>query len=124
MFTAPSLWTEEYLTQAAEACAEQSLQQLVKRLQIILYLSHKNPETNLKLLELQQLLSAWLHSRKGQDTMDRVCVPNERKNYSFLICIINCVQIVSQFCILVSDIWKTSTIVLFHFIVNTTFSYN
>lgn len=74
-----SLWTEEYLTQAAETCAEQSLQQLVKRLQIILYLSNRSPETNHKLLQLQQLLSTWLHSRKGQDTMDKVCVHNEEK---------------------------------------------
>ncbi|TWW60251.1 hypothetical protein D4764_05G0003410, partial [Takifugu flavidus] len=62
----------EYLTQAAEACAQQHLQQLLKRLQIILLLSNKNPETNFKLLELQHQLSTWLHSRKGQDATARV----------------------------------------------------
>lgn len=77
MFTA--LCTKEYLTKAAEACAEQSLEQLVKRLQIILYLSHKNQESDLKLLELQQVLAAWLHSRKGQSTMEKVSVHNKRK---------------------------------------------
>ncbi|XP_056889972.1 protein shortage in chiasmata 1 ortholog isoform X2 [Takifugu flavidus] len=64
----------EYLTQAAEACAQQHLQQLLKRLQIILLLSNKNPETNFKLLELQHQLSTWLHSRKGQDATARVIV--------------------------------------------------
>uniref|UniRef100_A0A8P4GRS3 Protein shortage in chiasmata 1 ortholog n=1 Tax=Dicentrarchus labrax TaxID=13489 RepID=A0A8P4GRS3_DICLA len=64
----------EYLTKASEACAEQSLRQLVKRLQIILYLRDKNQESNLKLLELQQLLAAWLRSRKGQNTMEKILV--------------------------------------------------
>ncbi|XP_044051343.1 protein shortage in chiasmata 1 ortholog [Siniperca chuatsi] len=64
----------EYLTKAAEACAEQSLEQLVKRLQIILYLSQKNQESDLKLLELQQLLAARLHSRKGQNDVEKILV--------------------------------------------------
>ncbi|XP_056233081.1 protein shortage in chiasmata 1 ortholog isoform X2 [Seriola aureovittata] len=64
----------EYLTKAAEVCAEQSLEQLVKRLKIILFLSHKNQESNLKLHELQQLLAAWLHSKKGQKNMEKVLV--------------------------------------------------
>ncbi|XP_028269790.1 protein shortage in chiasmata 1 ortholog [Parambassis ranga] len=60
----------EYLTKAAEA--DQSLGQLLKRLQIILYLSEKNQESNFKLLELQQLLTEWLHNRKGQETVERI----------------------------------------------------
>ncbi|XP_065818117.1 protein shortage in chiasmata 1 ortholog [Labrus bergylta] len=64
----------DYLTQAAEACAEQRLQQLVKRLQIILYLSHKNQEPDLKLLELQQLLAEWQQGRKGQKSTDKLLV--------------------------------------------------
>uniref|UniRef100_A0A3B4VK97 Shortage in chiasmata 1 n=1 Tax=Seriola dumerili TaxID=41447 RepID=A0A3B4VK97_SERDU len=64
----------EYLTKAAEVCAEQSLEQLVKRLKIILFLGHKNQESNLKLQELQQLLAAWLHSRKGQKNVEKVLV--------------------------------------------------
>nr|XP_046241409.1 protein shortage in chiasmata 1 ortholog isoform X3 [Scatophagus argus] len=64
----------EYLTQAAEACAEPRLKQLMKRLQIILYLSHKNPESNFKLLKLQQLLATWMHSRKEQGTMKKILV--------------------------------------------------
>uniref|UniRef100_A0AAQ5WVV6 Protein shortage in chiasmata 1 ortholog n=1 Tax=Amphiprion ocellaris TaxID=80972 RepID=A0AAQ5WVV6_AMPOC len=63
----------EYLTKAAEACAEESLQQLLKKLQIILYISHKNQEPNLKLLELQQLITEWIHSRTGQIT-DKILV--------------------------------------------------
>ncbi|XP_075961127.1 protein shortage in chiasmata 1 ortholog [Anarhichas minor] len=64
----------EYLTKAAEACAEQSLEQLVKRLQIILYLSHKKQESNLKLLELQKLLASWLHGRTAQNTTEKILV--------------------------------------------------
>ncbi|KAM9858575.1 protein shortage in chiasmata 1 ortholog [Aulostomus maculatus] len=61
-----------YLTEAVKTCAEQNLEQLSKRLQIILHLSHKNQESNLKLLELQKLTTVWLHSRNTQDTMDRI----------------------------------------------------
>ncbi|CAK6959730.1 protein shortage in chiasmata 1 ortholog [Scomber scombrus] len=64
----------EYLTKAAEACAEQSLEQLVKRLQIILYLSHRDQESSPKLLELHQLLAAWLQGRKGQNNTDKILV--------------------------------------------------
>ncbi|KAM7415770.1 hypothetical protein PAMA_018029 [Pampus argenteus] len=68
----PNRGTREYLTKSATACAEQSLKQLVKRLQIIWYLSHRNQETCHKLLELQQLLVARLHGRKGGDNTDKV----------------------------------------------------
>ncbi|XP_075324955.1 protein shortage in chiasmata 1 ortholog [Odontesthes bonariensis] len=64
----------EYLTKAAEVCAEQSVKQLLKRLQIILYLSHKKQESNLKLLELQRLLAEWLHSRNEPNTTERILV--------------------------------------------------
>lgn len=74
---------EEYLTQAAEASAQQNLQQLLKRLQIIHFLSNKNPETNFKLLELQHQLSAWLLSRKDQDTTARVSVLYKQKMITF-----------------------------------------
>ena len=60
------LFTEVYLTKTAEARAEQSLKELLKKLEIILHLSKKNPESNLKLLELQRFLSERLCSRKGQ----------------------------------------------------------
>ncbi|XP_068577022.1 protein shortage in chiasmata 1 ortholog [Cebidichthys violaceus] len=64
----------EYLTEAAEARAERSLDQLVKRLQIILYLSHKKQESNLKLLELQKLLASWLQGRTAQSTGEKILV--------------------------------------------------
>uniref|UniRef100_A0A4W6ECT2 Shortage in chiasmata 1 n=1 Tax=Lates calcarifer TaxID=8187 RepID=A0A4W6ECT2_LATCA len=64
----------EYLSKAAEACSEQCLEQLVKRLQIILFLSHKNQESNHKLQQLQQLLAAWMHSSKEQNNMERILV--------------------------------------------------
>nr|XP_033475528.1 protein shortage in chiasmata 1 ortholog [Epinephelus lanceolatus] len=64
----------DYLTKAAEACAEQSLKQLVKRMQIIFHLSQKNQESNFKLQEMLQLLAAWLHSRTGQSTAEKILV--------------------------------------------------
>ncbi|XP_074525765.1 protein shortage in chiasmata 1 ortholog [Halichoeres trimaculatus] len=63
-----------YLMQAAEVCTEPSLQQLVRRLQILFYLSHKNQEPNFKLLELQQLVAEWMQSRTGQKIMEKVLV--------------------------------------------------
>ncbi|XP_069379560.1 protein shortage in chiasmata 1 ortholog [Paralichthys olivaceus] len=63
-----------YLTQAAETCSEQSLQQLVKRMQIIFLLSHKNQEPNLKVQEMQQLLLKRLQSTKGHNNMEKILV--------------------------------------------------
>lgn len=63
---------QEYLSQRVELSTEQILQQLLKRLQITFHISQRNPESDLKLLELQQQLSGWLHSSKR--TTNRVCV--------------------------------------------------
>lgn len=103
-FTSFSCRSEEYLTQAAEACAQQNLQQLLKRLQIILFLSNKNPETNFKLLELQHQLSTWLHSRKGQDT-NRVGVLYKQKKITFNV--YNAVAITLKHNVLLN--WPTIT---------------
>ncbi|KAM4579444.1 protein shortage in chiasmata 1 ortholog [Fundulus diaphanus] len=64
----------EYLTKAAEACADAGLMQLLKRLQIVLFLSHKKEESNFKLLRLQQLLAEWLESRKGNGSTGKILV--------------------------------------------------
>ncbi|XP_017267688.1 protein shortage in chiasmata 1 ortholog isoform X2 [Kryptolebias marmoratus] len=64
----------EYLTKAATVCAEQSLRQLLKRLQILLFLSGKKQEANFKLLELQQLLADWLHNKKGNSSAEKILV--------------------------------------------------
>ncbi|MED6256397.1 hypothetical protein ATANTOWER_025219, partial [Ataeniobius toweri] len=64
----------EYLTKAAETCVDHSLMQLLKRQQIILFLSHKKEDSNFKLLELQQRLAEWLESKKGSDTTGKVLV--------------------------------------------------
>lgn len=53
---------------------EERLNQLLKRLEIILYLSHKKQETNSKLLELQQLLTTWIHNRTGNNFTDKILV--------------------------------------------------
>ncbi|XP_061586256.1 protein shortage in chiasmata 1 ortholog [Cololabis saira] len=62
-----------YLTKAWETSAEQSLQKLLKKLKIILYLSKKNLESNFKLLELQRSLSERLHGSKRQ-TAEKILV--------------------------------------------------
>ncbi|XP_030218995.1 protein shortage in chiasmata 1 ortholog-like [Gadus morhua] len=62
----------EYLTQAAIACSGQRLEQLVKRLQVVVYLSHRNQEPNPKLLELQEQLLSWLQSRHSSS--DKVLI--------------------------------------------------
>ncbi|XP_055367768.1 protein shortage in chiasmata 1 ortholog isoform X2 [Betta splendens] len=64
----------EYLEKVDQSCAEESLEQLVKKLKIILFLSLNDQESNLKLQELQKLLAAWLHSRKGQDHIEKILV--------------------------------------------------
>uniref|UniRef100_A0A3Q2Q856 Shortage in chiasmata 1 n=1 Tax=Fundulus heteroclitus TaxID=8078 RepID=A0A3Q2Q856_FUNHE len=64
----------EYLTKAAEACADAGLLQLLKRLQIVLFLSHKKEESNFKLLKLQQLLAERLQSRKGDGRTGKILV--------------------------------------------------
>ncbi|KAM4745902.1 protein shortage in chiasmata 1 ortholog [Anableps anableps] len=64
----------EYLTKAAEASVDDRLMQLQKRLQIILFLSHKKEEPNFKLLELQQLLAEWLERRKGSNTTGKILI--------------------------------------------------
>lgn len=94
MITILSLCAEEYQKQAAEASPEPSLKQLLRRLQIILYLSHKNLESNLKLQQLQQLLAAWLHSRKEQDTVDKVSLHIYRRTIVFFVLLL----IVYQLC--------------------------
>ncbi|XP_015230861.1 PREDICTED: uncharacterized protein C9orf84-like [Cyprinodon variegatus] len=63
----------EYLTKAAEACVDQSLMKLLRRLQIILFLSQKE-ESNFKLLELQQLLAEWLGGRKGNKNAKKMLI--------------------------------------------------
>ena len=60
-----SLPLSEYMAQAAIAWSDQRLEQLVKRLQLVLYLSHRNQEPNPKLLELQNQLGSWLQSRRS-----------------------------------------------------------
>ncbi|XP_029960144.1 protein shortage in chiasmata 1 ortholog [Salarias fasciatus] len=65
----------EYLSRAVKACAEESVQQLLKRLQTILYLSQMNQEPNFKLQELQRLLAERLHSSNaGHSITGRILV--------------------------------------------------
>ncbi|XP_061836348.1 protein shortage in chiasmata 1 ortholog isoform X1 [Nerophis lumbriciformis] len=63
----------EYLSKAVETSADPSLAQLLRKLQIILYLSRRNGEANLKLLELQQLMSVQLRNA-GDTQKDKILV--------------------------------------------------
>ncbi|KAK7934337.1 hypothetical protein WMY93_005233 [Mugilogobius chulae] len=53
---------------------ENRLKQLLKRLQIILYLSQKKQKTNPKLLELQKLLTTWFNKRTANTTAEKILV--------------------------------------------------
>ncbi|XP_043968411.1 protein shortage in chiasmata 1 ortholog [Gambusia affinis] len=64
----------EYLTKAAETCEDHRLMQLRKRLQIILFLSHRKEEPDFKLLELQKLLAEILQTRKGSNSTEKILV--------------------------------------------------
>ncbi|XP_054895211.1 protein shortage in chiasmata 1 ortholog isoform X2 [Poeciliopsis prolifica] len=64
----------EYLAKAAETCEDHRLTQLRKRLQIILFLSHRKEEPDFKLLELQQLLAELLQMRKGSNSTEKILV--------------------------------------------------
>ncbi|XP_072289991.1 protein shortage in chiasmata 1 ortholog [Eucyclogobius newberryi] len=53
---------------------EKSFKKLLKRLQIILYLSLKKHETNPKLLELQRHLKTWFNNSKDKSVTDKILV--------------------------------------------------
>ncbi|XP_054630327.1 protein shortage in chiasmata 1 ortholog isoform X2 [Dunckerocampus dactyliophorus] len=63
----------EYLSKAVESCADLGLAELLRRLQIILHLSRVNRESNLKVLELQQLVSTRLQNG-GEAQNDKILV--------------------------------------------------
>uniref|UniRef100_A0A8C7WQG8 Shortage in chiasmata 1 n=1 Tax=Oryzias sinensis TaxID=183150 RepID=A0A8C7WQG8_9TELE len=74
-----------YLSKAAESCADQSLKQLLRKLHVILLLAQKNQETNNKLLELQQLLAAWLHSRTSAEKILVILSVASNENRSMIL---------------------------------------
>ncbi|XP_055080229.1 protein shortage in chiasmata 1 ortholog [Periophthalmus magnuspinnatus] len=53
---------------------EKRFKQFLKRLQIILYLSHKKQESNPKLLEFKGLLTTWFSNRNENTTADKILV--------------------------------------------------
>ncbi|KAK6306615.1 hypothetical protein J4Q44_G00235400 [Coregonus suidteri] len=55
----------EYLSKATEACAGQNLDRLVRKLEIVLYLSQKKQEHNPKILALQEQLTTWVQSKSN-----------------------------------------------------------
>ncbi|KAJ8006029.1 hypothetical protein DPEC_G00124010 [Dallia pectoralis] len=64
----------EYLSKATEACIGPSLNTLVRRLQVVLYLSQRNQEPNHKMLELQEVLSTWVQGKSSGDQHFNVLV--------------------------------------------------
>ncbi|XP_078808483.1 protein shortage in chiasmata 1 ortholog isoform X4 [Oryzias latipes] len=74
-----------YLSKAAESCADQSLKQLLRKLHVILLLAQKNQESNNKLLELQQLLAAWLHSRTSAEKILVILSVDSDENRSMIL---------------------------------------
>ncbi|XP_045558961.1 protein shortage in chiasmata 1 ortholog isoform X1 [Salmo salar] len=64
----------EYLSKATEACAGQSLDKLVRKLEIVLYLSQKKQEPNPKILELQEQLTTWVQSKSNGVQNSKVLV--------------------------------------------------
>ncbi|CAB1321682.1 unnamed protein product, partial [Coregonus sp. 'balchen'] len=55
----------EYLSKATEACTGQNLDRLVRKLEIVLYLSQKKQEHNPKILALQEQLTTWVQSKSN-----------------------------------------------------------
>ncbi|XP_055017779.1 protein shortage in chiasmata 1 ortholog isoform X2 [Boleophthalmus pectinirostris] len=53
---------------------EKRFRELLKRLQIILFLSHKKQESNPKLLELKGLLGTWFNNRKDSNMANKILV--------------------------------------------------
>ncbi|XP_057700673.1 protein shortage in chiasmata 1 ortholog isoform X3 [Corythoichthys intestinalis] len=54
----------EYLSKAKERCRDKDLRLLLRRLHVILHLSCRNSESNIKLLKLQDLVVSWQHDDK------------------------------------------------------------
>ncbi|XP_077479584.1 uncharacterized protein shoc1 isoform X1 [Stigmatopora argus] len=54
----------DYLSKAMKKCPDKDLCLLLRRLHVILHLSCRNSESNIKLLKLQDLAAAWIHNEK------------------------------------------------------------
>ncbi|XP_077568888.1 uncharacterized protein LOC144194018 isoform X2 [Stigmatopora nigra] len=54
----------DYLSKSTKKCPDKDLCLLLRRLHVILHLSCRNNESNIKLLKLQDLAVAWIHNEK------------------------------------------------------------
>lgn len=61
------LWVD-YLTQVRSSCDVTSLDELMKKFEVLQYLSQKRPEPDPKLLELQDQMSTWMNSNMNPNT--------------------------------------------------------
>nr|XP_055054356.1 T-cell acute lymphocytic leukemia protein 2 isoform X2 [Misgurnus anguillicaudatus] len=66
----------DYLARVKTSCALNCLDELMKKFEVLLYLSRKRPEPDPKLLELQDQISTWMNSHLDHNTRALVLTVN------------------------------------------------
>ncbi|XP_067263701.1 protein shortage in chiasmata 1 ortholog [Chanodichthys erythropterus] len=66
----------EYLAQAKDSCTLSCLNELLRKFEVLQYLSQKRQESNPKLLELQEQINTWLNSHTNHNTRVLVLTVN------------------------------------------------
>ncbi|XP_077097802.1 protein shortage in chiasmata 1 ortholog isoform X2 [Siphateles boraxobius] len=66
----------EYLAQAKESCTLSCLDELLRKFEVLQYLSQKRQESNPKLLELQEQINTWMNSHANHNTRVLVLTVN------------------------------------------------
>ncbi|XP_073716650.1 protein shortage in chiasmata 1 ortholog isoform X2 [Misgurnus anguillicaudatus] len=66
----------DYLARVKTSCALNCLDELMKKFEVLLYLSRKRPEPDPKLLELQDQISTWMNSHLDHNTKALVLTVN------------------------------------------------
>lgn len=61
----------EYLAQAKDSCTLSCLNELLRKFEVLQYLSQKRQESNPKLLELQEQINTWMNSHANHNTRVR-----------------------------------------------------
>ncbi|XP_048044714.1 protein shortage in chiasmata 1 ortholog isoform X1 [Megalobrama amblycephala] len=66
----------EYLAQAKDSCTLSCLNELLRKFEVLQYLSQKRQESNPKLLELQEQINTWMNSHANHNTRVLVLTVN------------------------------------------------
>ncbi|XP_051750781.1 protein shortage in chiasmata 1 ortholog isoform X3 [Ctenopharyngodon idella] len=66
----------EYLAQAKDSCTLSCLNELLRKFEVLQYLSQKRQEPNPKLLELQEQINTWMNSHANHNTRVLVLTVN------------------------------------------------